>query len=106
MSDTIKCACEHCGAKYRLPKEAQGRYARCKKCDRKFKVPAAKGEATLEDSVLQWLADEPEAGETDSAPPKIISAPTQKDEEGEPSAEAAEAAEALRKAQGPIRLKK
>ncbi|MBU0637834.1 MAG: hypothetical protein KKB50_03140 [Planctomycetes bacterium] len=70
MSETIKCACSHCGAKYRLPVEAQGRSARCKKCGEKFKVPRAE---SLEDSVLSWLAD-PEAEQEESAArPRVIS---------------------------------
>ncbi len=74
MSDTIKCACEACGAKYRLPVEAQGRMARCKKCGAKFKVPQQK-DRSLEDSVLEWLNDEPAEDVSDSAPPRVINAP-------------------------------
>ncbi|MCA9243003.1 MAG: hypothetical protein KDA32_03540 [Phycisphaerales bacterium] len=73
MSDTIKCACDACGAKYRLPVESQGRMARCKKCGAKFKVPQPK-DRSLEDSVLEWLSDEPE-DMSDSAPPRVINAP-------------------------------
>ncbi len=72
MSDTIKCLCEHCGAKYRLPMEAQGRTARCKRCGEKFQVPK---QQSLEDSILTWLAN-PEDEEDDLAPsPKVISMP-------------------------------
>ena len=53
MSDTIKCLCSHCGAKYRLPVEAQGRTARCKRCGEKFHVPA---QDNLEDTILTWLS--------------------------------------------------
>lgn len=69
---TIKCACSHCGAKYRLPLEAQGRSARCKQCGEKFSVPRQNG---LEDSILSWL-EEPEGEEEAVIQPKVISMPT------------------------------
>jgi PHP family Zn ribbon phosphoesterase len=75
VADFIKCSCSHCGAKYRLPVEFQGRQARCKKCGEKFKVPRTK---TLEDSVLDWLseADEKEREEEEAvARPRVISIP-------------------------------
>ena len=95
MADTVKCACSHCGAKYRLPIEAQGRTARCKRCGEKFAVPR---QDSLEDSVLTWLTV-PTEDEVDEAPapPKVISMPT------EPVDQAA--TDALRKARGPIRMK-
>lgn len=70
MSD-IKCVCEACGAKYRLPAEFAGRSARCKKCGEKFKVPAEK---TIEDSVLDWLSDEA-AEEEVVDQPRVINMP-------------------------------
>ena len=75
MPDTIKCTCSHCGAKYRLPVEAQGRTARCKRCGEKFAVPR---EQTLEDSILTWLngPEEEEVKDAAPAPPRIISMPT------------------------------
>ena len=74
MPETIKCACSHCGAKYRLPVEAQGRSARCKRCGEKFDVPR---EQSLEDSILTWLTspDEQDADEIAPAKPRIISMP-------------------------------
>jgi DNA-directed RNA polymerase subunit RPC12/RpoP len=71
MPDTIKCSCSHCGAKYRLPAEAQGRTARCKRCGEKFAVPR---EQSLEDSILTWLSA-PEEAEEAAPPPRIISMP-------------------------------
>jgi DNA-directed RNA polymerase subunit RPC12/RpoP len=71
MPDTVKCSCSHCGAKYRLPVEAQGRAARCKRCGEKFVVPR---ELSLEDSILTWLSV-PEETEDTAPPPKIISMP-------------------------------
>jgi len=68
VTETVKCACE-CGAKYRLPIEFQGRTARCKKCGEKFKVPKIKN---LEDSVLDWLADEPAKSKDDVEQPRVI----------------------------------
>jgi hypothetical protein len=90
MSETIKCACPNCGAKYRLPVEAQGRAARCKKCGNKFAVPR---EQSLEDSVLAWL-NEPEAEEEELAQPRVISM----------DADAADA-ETSKRARGPIRMR-
>ncbi len=89
MPDTIKCTCNHCGAKYRLPIEAQGRFARCKKCGEKFQVPQ---EENLEDTVLSWL-NEGEA-EEETAQPRVISMPKR-----------AADSDAVNKARGPIRLK-
>lgn len=90
MADTIKCACTYCGAKYRLPVEAQGRFARCKKCGEKFQVPR---EEAIEDTVLSWL-DESDPDEDTVAHPRVISMPK---EMSDP--------EAAKKARGPIRLK-
>jgi hypothetical protein len=70
VADTVKCACSHCGAKYRLPIEAQGRTARCKRCGEKFDVPR---EESLEDTILSWLA--PEDEDVEIAPPRVISMP-------------------------------
>lgn len=96
MAETIKCVCGKCGAKYRLPLEAQGRTARCKRCGEKFDVPR---QESLEDSVLTWLTGPDEDDAEDRLPekPRIISMPTQKPDE-------AEAAE-LDKRRGPIRMK-
>ena len=75
MADFIKCNCSNCGAKYRLPVEFQGRSAKCKKCGEKFQVPKEK---TLEDSVLDWLA-EAEADESKQeeaiAQPRVVNIP-------------------------------
>ncbi len=97
MSDTIKCLCGHCGAKYRLPVEFAGRTARCKKCGNKFDVPrpAAK---TLEDSVLDWLTDEEESDQPETLQPRVVSMPKQ------PEAPA-EGEEQPRTKPNPIRLK-
>jgi PHP family Zn ribbon phosphoesterase len=65
VSETVKCACEKCGAKYRLPIEYQGRSARCKKCGEKFKIPAEK---SVEDSVLDWLTEAADAEEAVDQP--------------------------------------
>lgn len=69
--DTVKCSCPKCGAKYRLPIEAHGRKARCKRCHEPFEVP--KLERGLDDSVLEWLMDP--AGEPDEelTQPRVIS---------------------------------
>ncbi len=75
MSEYIKCACTHCGAKYRLPQEAQGRSARCKSCGKKFKIPVTK---SLEDSVLDWLAD-PRGKDDLIGQPRIVTMPKRKD---------------------------
>lgn len=69
VSDTIKCVCEKCGAKYRLPVEFQGRSARCKKCGEKFRVPELKGKS-LEDSVLDWLDEREDKEEV--VQPRVI----------------------------------
>ena len=90
MADTIKCACSHCGAKYRLPVEAQGRSARCKRCGEKFDVPR---ETSLEDTILTWLAP-PEEEEVEVAQPRVISMPR---EPVDP--------DAAKRMRGPIRLK-
>lgn len=71
---TIKCTCPNCQAKYRLPMEAQGRTARCKKCGEKFEVPR---ELSLEDSVLTWLSGPNEVDEdlTPASKPRVITMP-------------------------------
>ncbi len=71
MPETIKCNCSHCGAKYRLPVEAQGRSARCKRCGERFQVPRSE---SLEDSILTWLSspDEEAADEAAPAQPRVI----------------------------------
>jgi hypothetical protein len=71
VPETIKCNCSHCGAKYRLPIEAQGRTARCKRCGEKFEVPRLE---SLEDSILTWLSspDEDQADEAAPAQPRVI----------------------------------
>ncbi len=76
MSDTIKCLCGNCGAKYRLPVEFAGRTARCKKCGQRFEVPrpAAK---TLEDSVLDWLTDEEDVDQQETLQPRVVNLPKQ-----------------------------
>lgn len=80
MTETIKCACSHCGAKYRLPVEAQGRTARCKRCGERFEIPR---EQSLEDSILSWLMP-PEEQEDDVAPakPRVITMPNEPEAEG------------------------
>lgn len=90
MADTIKCACSSCGAKYRLPIEAQGRTARCKRCGKGFQVPR---EQTLEDTILTWLAT-PEEEEEEAVQPRIISMPDE-----------AASDETAKKIRGPIRMK-
>ena len=92
MSDTIKCRCQNCGAKYRLAIESQGRKARCKKCGAIFAVPRLQS-ATVEDSILGWL-DEPESDDDTVERPRIISMPK----------EAADP-EAAKKIRGMIRIK-
>jgi len=94
MADTIKCTCSHCGAKYRLPVEAQGRTARCKRCGNKFEIPR---EQSLEDTILAWLAT-PDEEEDEAAPakPRVITMPAAT--EGEESAN-------NRRPRGPIRMK-
>lgn len=90
----IKCVCPKCQAKYRLPLEAQGRVARCKRCGDKFEVPR---KLTLEDSVLTWLSGptEEEADEVTPVQPKVISMP----------ADAAAADPNSTNRRGPIRMK-
>ena len=92
VADTIKCRCSHCGAKYRLPLEAQGRTARCKRCGEKFEVPRYEA---MEETVLTWLTgpdgDEQEA----AAKPRVINMP----KDGE------DAEEIKKRVRGPIRLK-
>ncbi len=94
MADTIKCSCSSCGAKYRLPAEAQGRTARCKRCGEKFTVPQVEG-TSLEDTVMSWLVVEDDGDDAPPAP-KVINLPDAENEEG---------AEAARRMRGPIRLK-
>lgn len=93
MAETIKCTCGHCGAKYRLPVEAQGRTAKCKRCGEKFTVPR---ELSLEDTVLTWLGTNDE-DDLDESPvqPRIVSMPGR--DEGE------EESDNVRRMRGPIR---
>jgi tRNA(Ile2) C34 agmatinyltransferase TiaS len=91
VADTIKCACSHCGAKYRLPIEAQGRTARCKRCGDTFEVP--RQESAFEDTILSWLTP-PEEEEAHVAKPRVISMPR---EPADP--------DAAKRMRGPIRLK-
>lgn len=93
MADTIKCRCSHCGAKYRLPIEAQGRAARCKRCGERFEVPR---EQSLEDSILAWLTAPVDEEDEAPAQPKVISMP---------SASAGESQDAEQKRRGLIRMK-
>lgn len=89
MAD-IKCSCDKCGAKYRLPAEFAGRTARCKKCGEKFEVPR---ERSLEDSVLDWLA-EPDSSDGEAVEqPRVISIPK------------STSTDANAKSKGPIRMK-
>jgi DNA-directed RNA polymerase subunit RPC12/RpoP len=90
VSDTIKCTCANCGAKYRLPLESAGRTARCKKCGEKFQIPA---ERSVEDSVLDWLSEAAEEEAVEQ--PRVINMPKS----------SAADADALKKSRGPIRLK-
>ncbi len=90
MSDTVKCACPQCGAKYRLPIEAQGRTAKCKRCGDKFQVPR---QQSLEDSILDWLT-EPDPEEEAVGPPRVISMPNQPTD-----------ADTAKRTRGPIRMK-
>lgn len=80
MAETIKCACSNCGAKYRLPAEAQGRTARCKRCGEKFHIPPQK---SLEDTIQTWLnaPTEGEAEEAAPAKPRVINMPGSDDAE-------------------------
>lgn len=77
MADTIKCTCSHCGAKYRLPVEAQGRNAKCKRCGEKFQVPM---QENLEDSILSWLNVPDEEDDLAPAKPRVISMPHDEEE--------------------------
>ena len=97
MADFIKCNCPACGAKYRLPVEFQGRRARCKKCNKKFEVPKNK---TLEDSVLDWLA---EAEKKESEEEQVVGQPRVINIPKEAAGESGASAQKRRK--GPIRLK-
>ena len=90
VADTIKCVCPHCGAKYRLPLEAQGRRARCKRCGEKFDVPRAQ---SLEETILTWLTPAKEE-EKNVARPRVISMPKEPVDD-----------EAKKRVRGPIRLK-
>ena len=90
MSDTIKHDCPQCGAKYRLPVEAQGRTAKCKKCGNKFRVPQRE---TIEDSIIDWLSEADPEEET-VAQPRVINMPAQ-----------AASDSSAHKARGPIRMK-
>lgn len=94
-SETIKCTCNHCGAKYRLPVEAQGRTARCKRCGEKFQIPRGQ---SLEDSILTWLTAPSEEEREEAAPakPRVINMP---------GADAKEDDETAEKRRGPIRMK-
>ncbi len=99
MPETIKCNCSHCGAKYRLPVEAQGRSARCKRCGERFQVPRSE---SLEDSILTWLSapDEEEVDEAAPAKPRVISMQAAEPEQpGEPSESA------VNRRRGTIRMK-
>ena len=95
MAETIKCTCSNCGAKYRLPIEAQGRTARCKRCGKKFAIPRKE---SLEDSILTWLSspDEDEAEDAAPAKPRVINMP---------AADENEESVAGRKVRGAIRMK-
>ena len=73
MADTIQCACGHCHAKYRLPAEFAGRTGKCKKCGQKFQIPS--NERSLEDSVLDWLAEEDDVEEPIDRPRVINDTP-------------------------------
>lgn len=96
MAEFVKCNCSHCGAKYRLPVEFQGRRARCKKCGEKFEVP--KKDKTLEDSVLDWLSEAEEDDVQESVDrPRVINIPKTAPSEEDQAASARQ--------HGPIRLK-
>ncbi|MFO0839853.1 MAG: hypothetical protein U1D55_15180 [Phycisphaerae bacterium] len=89
--DTIRCECPKCGAKYRLPLEAAGRTARCKKCGDAFAVP--KLDKSLEDSVMDWLMESDPEEAVDS--PRVINMPASTPADPE----------ALKRSRGPIRMK-
>ena len=80
MSETIKCTCSHCAAKYRLPFEAQGRRAKCKRCGETFEVP--KAHTSLEDSIIDWLTEADPEEET-TVQPRVISMPGSSDSDSE-----------------------
>ena len=92
MADRIKCTCSNCGAKYRLPVEAQGRTARCKRCGQAFRVPQVQ---SLEDTVMSWLALEDDDDELEQ--PRVISIPA--------AEETDEGTDKVRRMRGPIRMK-
>lgn len=95
IDDKIKCNCSSCGAKYRLPQEAQGRTARCKRCGEKFDVPRAQ---SLEDSVITWLTGPVEDDDIDDAPqPRVINMPGSEGEHAEGGSGA--------RRRGPIRMR-
>ena len=98
MAETIKTSCSHCGAKYRLPVEAQGRTARCKRCGERFQVPRSE---SLEDNILTWLStpEEEEVEEAAPAQPRVISM-----QAGEP-AEGEATDTAVNRRRGTIRMK-
>ena len=72
MSESLRCRCPSCAAKYRFPAEAVGRRARCRECGVAFRVPMLEPNS-LEDSVIMWL-DEAEAATPVSNRPRIITA--------------------------------
>jgi len=88
----IQCACGHCHAKYRLPAEFAGRTGKCKKCGQKFQIPAQK--RSLEDSVLDWLAEDEETDEQIERP-RVIDVSTDKPASSQGSG----------RSKGPIRMK-
>lgn len=85
MADSVKCACPHCGAKYRLPVETAGRSVRCKQCDTKFKVPQA--DRTMDDTVMSWLADETSPEEPTTTLPRVIQMPPEQQANGDSSSQ-------------------
>ncbi|RMF81881.1 MAG: hypothetical protein D6744_06635 [Planctomycetota bacterium] len=93
MAEFLKCSCDQCGAKYRLPVEFRGRTAKCKKCGAKFKIPAEK---SLEDSVLDWLSEAEADAEREEevSKPRIVSMSDSSTARGDKP-----------QAKGPIRMK-
>jgi DNA-directed RNA polymerase subunit RPC12/RpoP len=80
VSDTIKCVCTSCGAKYRLPVEAQGRTARCKQCGSKFEVPRVT--QSLEDSIMAWLSGPSEDDTEETVDrPRVVNLPADKSDD-------------------------
>lgn len=77
MAETIKCTCPKCAAKYRLPVEAAGRKARCKRCGDKFEVPRSNN--NLEDTILSWLTEGAEKDDLETKP-RVISMPSNQGE--------------------------